>query len=62
MVTCHMFLVMTAYVMLSNCLFEGLKPKLKKIKNWKLNKPKGLKVMKEDQRSMGLMVNRLDGR
>ena len=25
------------------------------------NKPKGLKVVKEDQRSIGLMVNRLDG-
>ena len=25
------------------------------------NKPKGLKVAKEDQRSIGLMVNRLDG-
>ena len=25
------------------------------------NKPKGLKVAKEDQRSMGLMVDRLDG-
>ena len=36
MVTCHMFLVMTAYVMLSNCLFEGLKPTLREIRNWKL--------------------------
>ena len=26
------------------------------------NKPKGLKVAKEDQRSNGLMVDRLDGR
>ena len=26
------------------------------------NKPKGLKVAKEDQRSIGLMVDRLDGR
>ena len=25
------------------------------------NKPKGLKVAKEDQRSIGSMVNRLDG-
>ena len=25
------------------------------------NQPKGLKVAKEDQRLMGLMVNRLDG-
>ena len=25
------------------------------------NKPNGLKVAKEDQRSVGLMVNRLDG-
>ena len=27
----------------------------------KRNKPKGLKVAKEDQRSIGLMVDRLDG-
>ena len=27
-----------------------------------VNKPKGLKVAKEDKRSIGLMVNRLDGR
>ena len=26
------------------------------------NKPKGLKVAKEDQRSIGLMVNRLNGK
>ena len=26
------------------------------------NKPKGLKVAKEDQRTIGLMVNRLNGR
>ena len=28
---------------------------------WKKNKPKGLKVMKEDQRSIGLMVDGPDG-
>ena len=28
-------------------------------KNW--NKPKGLKVAKEDQRLLGLMVDRIDG-
>ena len=29
--------------------------------NCKENKPKGLKVTKEDQRLIGLMVNELDG-
>ena len=29
---------------------------------WNRNKPIGLKVVKEDQRLMGLMVNRHDGR
>ena len=34
-----------------------------KIRNhFHANKPKGLKVAKEDQRLIGLMVNRLDGR
>ena len=30
-------------------------------KGRKLNKPKGIKVAKEDQRLIGLMVDRLDG-
>ena len=29
---------------------------------FKTNKPKGLKVVKEELRSIGLMVDRLDGR
>ena len=32
-----------------------------KVKSDKKNKPKGLKVAKEDQSSIGLMVNGLDG-